>query len=82
MLTELESRLNAEIKSIYRRQSGHDQQTLDLQSIQDEVAQMQAIVEKVGSEVEALNVELGAPPRIRTIEDASSRKRVTRRSGS
>ena len=31
---------------------------------------MQDAALKVGAEVEALNVELGAPPRIRTIEDA------------
>ena len=62
--------MNVEIKSITEGNQSLTNKTLDLQSQQDEIAQMQQSAVKVGSEVEALNVELGAPPRIRTIEDA------------
>ena len=67
---DLEQRLNAEIKSMQDGNQSLTIKTLDLQSQQDEVVQMQDAASKVGTEVEALTVELGAPPRIRTIEDA------------
>ncbi len=71
VLTELESRLSAEIKSVSDVNRSMTVNTLDLQAIQDEVAQMQDVADKAGAEVEALNVELEAPPRIRLIEDAT-----------
>ena len=71
VLTELESRLNAEIKSVSEVNRSMTVNTLDLQAIQDEVAQMQDVADKAGAEVEALNVELEAPPRIRLIEEAT-----------
>ncbi len=70
MLENLEKSLKDEIKSLSDTNHSLNTSTLDLQSLQDEIAQMQASAGKVGSEVEALNIELGAPPRIRTIEDA------------
>jgi capsular exopolysaccharide synthesis family protein len=70
ILDDLEQRLNAELKSIFKGNQALTNDTLDLQSLKDDVAQMQASALKVGAEVEALDVELGAPPRIRTIEDA------------
>lgn len=45
--------------------------TPDLSEDQKEVALMEAAADRVGQEVEALNVELEAPPRIRAIDDAS-----------
>ncbi len=75
--------LNGEIKSISDGNQTLTNKTLDLQELQDEVAQMQASALKVGAEVEALNVELGAPPRIR--HDRGCRRLLapgTRKSGS
>jgi succinoglycan biosynthesis transport protein ExoP len=83
MLTNLEQSL---IDQINRDNQGNHSltvKTLDLQEIQTDVSQMEATALKVGAEVEALNVELEAPPRIRTIEDAvvpqtrSQKKRLT-----
>jgi len=71
MLDALEQTLIDEINTISERNQDLTSSTLDLQALQDEVAQMQDAWGKVGQEVEALTVELGAPPRIRTIEDAS-----------
>ncbi len=58
------------IKAISDGNQNLTNNTLGLQELQDDVAQMQASALKVGAEVEALTVELGAPPRIRQIEDA------------
>ncbi len=70
MLDDLEQQLDAELKTVSEGNLTLTNDTLDLQAIQDDVTQMQASAQKVGSEVEALTVELGAPPRIRTVEDA------------
>jgi len=70
MLDDLEQRLKAEIKSISEENLAQTDRTLDLQALQDDIAQMQSSALKVGAEVEALNVELKAPPRVRSIEDA------------
>jgi capsular exopolysaccharide synthesis family protein len=70
MLNELERSLKGELETISRGNQSLTVSTLDLQALQDEVAQMEESAVKVGAEVEALNVELEAPPRIRIIEDA------------
>lgn len=44
--------------------------TLDLEALKTDIALMESTYRKVAAEVEALSVELGAPPRVRTIEDA------------
>jgi capsular exopolysaccharide synthesis family protein len=66
----LERQLTLDLQSITDGNQVLTTKTLDLQSQQDEIAQFQQSAATIGSEVEALNVELGAPPRIRTIEDA------------
>jgi capsular exopolysaccharide synthesis family protein len=71
MLADLERRLDAEIKSISVVNHSLTVNTLDLQANQEEVAQMQDAASKVGQEVEALNVELEAPPRIRPLDEAT-----------
>jgi len=71
ILKDIERSLAAELKALDVGNHNLNVKTLDLQSIQDDVAQMQDASVKIGSEVEALNVELEAPPRIRSIEDAS-----------
>jgi hypothetical protein len=43
---------------------------LDLEQHKDEIAQMEETARKIGAEVEALNIEIQAPPRIRLIDDA------------
>ena len=70
VLVELEERLNAEIKASTDATGALNVKTLDLSALQEEVAQLQGTAGQVATEVEALNVELQAPPRVRTIEDA------------
>jgi len=69
-LDDLEQHLNKEIDALSKENRSETVKTLDLQSLQEESGQLQSAALKVGTEVEALNVELEAPPRIRTIEDA------------
>jgi hypothetical protein len=45
---------------------------LDLHELQDEIAQMQKTSDRIGAEVEALNIEIEAPPRIKTIDEAAA----------
>jgi polysaccharide biosynthesis transport protein len=70
MLNHLEKSLEDQINRDNERDDSLTKKTLDLQEIQDDVAQMQATALKIGAEVEYLNVELDAPPRIRSLEDA------------
>jgi polysaccharide biosynthesis transport protein len=72
MVNDLEHRLNEEINSISAANQSLTIHTLDLRGNQDEIAQMQATSDRIASEVEALNVEIQAPPRIRPIDDASA----------
>jgi succinoglycan biosynthesis transport protein ExoP len=43
---------------------------LDMKSLNDEIAQMEEAARKVGAEVETLNIELEAPPRVQIIDNA------------
>ena len=70
MLNDLEQRLTDEINSVDKGNRSMTENTLDLRELQEEVAQMESAALRVGAEVESLNVELDAPPRIRPIEDA------------
>ncbi len=70
-LEEVEQGLNEELKSISLGNQSLNVKTLDLQELQDTVAQMRHAADKVGAEVEMLNIELDAPARIRLIEDAA-----------
>jgi succinoglycan biosynthesis transport protein ExoP len=70
MLGDLEHRLNEEIKGTSEANLSLTIRTLDLRGNQDEIAQMQATEDKIAAEVEALNVEIQAPPRIRPIDNA------------
>lgn len=71
ILDDLDRRLSDEIKNLSQGNHSLTVQTLDLQSIQDDTSQKEAAWIKIGTEIEALNIELQAPPRIRTIEDAT-----------
>ncbi len=69
-LTELETSLKAELKNLQEQSKTLNTKTLDLTALSEEVSQLLSTSSQVSTEVEALNVELQAPPRVRTIEDA------------
>jgi polysaccharide biosynthesis transport protein len=70
-VSELAQRLEDEIKSIEKVSKALTNNVLDLASNKAEVEQIDLAYTKVAQEVEALNVELEAPPRIRLIDDAT-----------
>ena len=49
-------------------------QNVDLKAINDDIAESEDTSRKLGAKLEALAVELEAPPRVRLIEDAVSSK--------
>jgi uncharacterized protein involved in exopolysaccharide biosynthesis len=63
VLKEEEARLLMERRASNRA-------TVDLSSIRQEIAAAEATAERIGAEVEVLNVELQAPPRVQLIEQA------------
>lgn len=65
VLTTTAERLTSEIRT-------HNENTLDLQTDQEEIAMLAETAKKVGSEVEAMDVELQAPKRIEVIDRAKA----------
>jgi len=68
--TELEASLQEEIKNFSQMDQVLTDNTLDLQDNRDELKQIEDAAIKIASEVEKLDIELQAPPRISLIEDA------------
>jgi capsular exopolysaccharide synthesis family protein len=71
ILDDLDRQLSREIDTLTQGNKSFTTQTLDLRSIQDDTTHKEEAALRIGAEIEALNVELEAPPRVRTIEDAS-----------
>ena len=82
ILGEYETVLQDSINRLEGESSTFNRQTIDLHWMKDEITQGEETARKIGKEVEALNVELRAPQRVRVIERAenprieSSRKRL------
>jgi succinoglycan biosynthesis transport protein ExoP len=72
ILADYEKVLNGEVERLDRDSKAFNNQTLDLQAIQDEIDQGEATAKKIAGEVEALKVELNAPHRVRIIERAEN----------
>ena len=70
MYSDLEQTLTAEINSAGVAAKTMTKTTLDLRDQQDEVDLLQATTTKVGDAEQALSVELDAPPRVRSLEEA------------
>jgi capsular exopolysaccharide synthesis family protein len=72
VLEELEhlARTRVEGMNVERQQISQDTWMLD--QVRDELEQVDAKARQIGSEVEALNVELNAPPRVRLAEKAEN----------
>jgi len=70
ILSGLEGVLAADVKRLSDRYHSITRNSVDLFSIQEEIGSADQIAKTIGSEVEALNIELQAPPRIRLLERA------------
>jgi hypothetical protein len=72
MLGARDAAIVEELKQMGREIQTTLSNTLDLTSFQDEISELRDAARKVGAEIEKLNIELEAPPRIRKVEDAVS----------
>lgn len=70
ILSKLEAALQDDVKRLSGRSQSITQNSVDLFSIQDEISNADEVAHVIGKEVEALTVELQAPPRIRLLEKA------------
>ena len=70
VLANYEKVLEKEVERLDKETHALNRDSLDLQSLQDEIANADAAAKKIGAEVETLTVELEAPPRVRSIEKA------------
>ena len=68
--TELEASLQEEIKNFSQMDRVLTDNTLDVQDNKEELKQIEIAATRIASEVEMLDVELQAPPRISLIEEA------------
>ena len=68
--TELEASLQEEIKNFSQTDQVLTDNTLNVQDNKEELKQIEDAANKIASEVEKLDVELQAPPRISLIEEA------------
>lgn len=70
ILSKLETVLASDVKRLSERSLSITQNSVDLFSVQEEIANADEVARTIGKEVEALTVELQAPPRIRLLEKA------------
>jgi hypothetical protein len=73
-LTVRGSALDRELDKV-RERLKPQRSSVDIEELKEDIASIQAASRKVAQEVEALNIELKAPPRIRVIEHADLRAR-------
>src|SRR5262249_46983756 len=69
-LDQLEKVTAQEVERLSKGTKSLNQNSLNLESIQDEIALADGAAKTIGQEIEALNVELQAPPRIRQLSKA------------
>ena len=70
ILQELIAVVGKEVEQLGEGTRTLNRTTLDLEASQDEIAQAEVAAQRIGAEVEALNVELQAPLRVRPLERA------------
>lgn len=70
VLTGLEGMLTDDVKRLSERGRTMTQASVDLTATREEIAYADDLAKKIGAEVELLNLELQAPPRIRPHERA------------
>jgi capsular exopolysaccharide synthesis family protein len=71
IMAGLEKSLADEVKRLSEQSHSISRTSVDLFSIQEEIANADTVSKTIGAELEALNVELMAPPRIRLLEKAA-----------
>jgi polysaccharide biosynthesis transport protein len=67
---ELEAQLKGDVARLAEQSRSVTQAAVDLSSVQEEIAHAEDVAQRIGAELEILNVELKAPPRVRLMEEA------------
>jgi capsular exopolysaccharide synthesis family protein len=70
VIEDLEKRIEAERQQLASKAKTVNTQNLDLQAITDEIEQAQTAANRMGSEIQSLEIELQAPRRVQRIEKA------------
>jgi hypothetical protein len=70
VLTAQDKVFQDELSQVAGKKRSAVEASLVLMELNDEIAQLENAARKVGAEVETLNIELGAPPRVRIIDNA------------
>ncbi len=72
ILKQLERVTEAEVNSLSVESQTINKNSLELETLKDEIAHQEGASDRVGDEVEALSVELHAPPRVKLMEAADA----------
>lgn len=72
VLKETERLAESDLKGLSKEAGAINQSSMSLETLQSEIAIAEAATKRIGGEVEALNVELEAPSRVRLIEPADT----------
>jgi capsular exopolysaccharide synthesis family protein len=75
VLKELERLAADDVKVLSEETGSINRGSMDLESIRDEIAHAETAEKKIGDELEVLNVELHAPPRVKLFEAADAPRR-------
>jgi capsular exopolysaccharide synthesis family protein len=70
LMTALEQQLDTEVKDRLGRTREVGKKSTDVEWIRAEINQYDAMYQRIGDKVQALKIELGAPDRVRHIEEA------------
>jgi len=76
ILGQMEQLVAADVKGLSIDAGAINQGSMSLEAVQNEIAITEAAAKRVGGEVEALNIELDAPSRVRLIEPADTPRRA------
>jgi capsular exopolysaccharide synthesis family protein len=69
-LKKLEESLQNDVKRLARETRTLNHKSFDLDEVNEEIAQAETVLKRVGAEAEALEVERDAPSRVSVVEDA------------
>jgi polysaccharide biosynthesis transport protein len=72
VLQEMEKILVDQVKNLRVTAKTINEESIDIYAVKDEIAQMESLTTKIANELQALKVEIDAPPRVRPLEAASA----------
>jgi capsular exopolysaccharide synthesis family protein len=71
VLAELEKSVARDVAQMEKENQSLNKRTLNLESLQEDLSQVQEVARRIGAQMETLKVELQAPSRVQLLEEAS-----------